>query len=264
MIWCWLICITFYLESEVRKQNFETQRVRHLTASCSCLRPPRSKTTWCRKKLKLNGFTCVSKDPEEVDKNLAERGNEIVFFDRLHEVISYFHHVAGLYFYIAFSLSMNGHPHSAPPVSQRCVCVCVWAAVWGSLVTMAYHVSGTVQGFIKPQSWEIWTNQICVNMPLSLSVYSDFFESPFSFFYSNPISFPIIILQKELRSTRESLAGWTAAQKHLGARLCKLYMQTPVLLAARIGIGPRMQLLSRGSIYLCLASGVAFQWLPAL
>lgn len=169
-----------------------------------------------------------------------------------------------VYIFISRSLSLWMVIHIQLPQSLSGVCVCVWAAVWGSLVTMAYHVSGTVQGFIKPQSWEIWTNQICVNMPLSLSVYSDFFESPFSFFYSNPISFPIIILQKELRSTRESLAGWTAAQKHLGARLCKLYMQTPVLLAARIGIGPRMQLLSRGSIYLCLASGVAFQWLPAL
>lgn len=154
------------------------------------------------------------------------------FFDRLPEVISCFSMLFFYFFFksISFSLWMHfGHPYSTPQSLSD-----VWAAVWGLLVTMAYHVSGIVWGFIKPRSWEIWTNQICANMPLSLSgfyVYS--YISECFFFYSNPISFSIIILQKEMWSTR----AWQAGQllRNILANRAAL-CATPAILAARSSV----------------------------
>lgn len=117
-----------------------------------------------------------------------------------------------------------GHPYSTLQSLGG-----VQAAVWGSLVRMAYHVSSTAWGFIKPQSWEIWTNQICVNMPLSLSGFLCLFLHlrMLSLFYSNPIFFSIIILQKELQSTREpgrldscSETSWPTVQLYVQPQFC--------------------------------------------
>lgn len=111
--------------------------------------------------------------------------------------------------FVLLYLSFTVWVHSSHPYSTPCLPVVLWAAVWGTSVTMAYHASGTVQGFIKPQSTEIWTNQICANMPLSqfsffcwcCFLYLSKDLAMLTLFYSNPISFSITLFQKELRCT---------------------------------------------------------------
>lgn len=133
-----------------------------------------------------------------------------VQFQKVIKLLFFFPHklpaVDVVLLYLSFTVWMHSsHPYSTPRLP-----VVLWAAVWGTSVTIVYHASGTVQGFIKPQSREIWTNQICANMPQSTSI-SFFFISCFlclisqySCFHSNTISFSITMLQKELWCTWEN------------------------------------------------------------
>lgn len=104
-----------------------------------------------------------------------------------------------------------------------CLSVVQRAAVRGLLGTTVYHVSSTLQGFIKSKSWEIWTNQICANTTQLLSF---FMFIPASFntfsFHSNCISLFIsfFFLQRVLWCTK-------AAWEHLGkARFARTEKQT--------------------------------------
>lgn len=126
-----------------------------------------------------------------------------------------------------------GHPYSTlfPSFS-----VASRAAVWGRLVMVAYHVSGTARGFIKPQSWEIRTNQICVNMPPSLSgfyVYSCVFET-LSLLIPTQFPFPLSFSRKSWGAHERAWQCWTAALGQLCSFMCNLSFF--FLLAARRSI----------------------------
>lgn len=102
------------------------------------------------------------------DKNLAERGNEIVvcffFPDQLLEVISCFLNA----FWRSFlRQSLSG----------------VRAAVGGSLVTKAYHVSGTARGNLSRHRAEAFGHIRYVRTCLRLSLLWRFIPKSFNAFF---------------------------------------------------------------------------------
>lgn len=101
---------------------------------------------------------------------------------------------------VSFSLWMHlGHPYLTP----RSRCVACEQLSEARLKRRLSTYPAPAQGFIEPRSWEIWTNQICVNMLLSLPglMLTPASLNAFPFlFQSNFLS--IIILVKELLSTQ--------------------------------------------------------------
>lgn len=103
-----------------------------------------------------------------------------------------------------------GHPYSTPQSPSG-----VWAAVWGLLVMMARirHGAGIYQAtelrnLDKSDMCEhasVWVWFLCSFLHLwMLSLFI-------------PTQFPLpLLFSRKSRSPQDSLAGWTAAQKHCG------------------------------------------------
>lgn len=214
------------------QKNFVAQRVQQIWTLPMLAGPQGSKTTWCRKKLNVSQLSWMAFHACQ-----WSRKREIRIW--LKEVMKLFRFLTSFLVISCFSMFLSisfsnwkhfGHPYSSPQSLSG-----VWAAVWGLLVTMAYLVSGTVQGFIKPQSWETWTNQICVNMPLSLSgfyVPSCIFACIFFLFQPN---FLLHYYSPERASVHQR--AWQAGQllRNILAN-CAALCANPVLLAARSSI----------------------------
>lgn len=202
------------------KRSFVPQRVQQISPLPALAGPPGSKTTRCWKKLKvkkpiiLNGFPCISREIR-IWRNEVMKLLFFFFPDQLLEVISCFLNA----FWRSFlRQSLSG----------------VRAAVGGSLVTKAYHVSGTARGNLSRHRAEAFGHIRYVRTCLRLSLLWRFIPKSFNAFFflfcSNPISF-FHYCPPESAAVHVSERVWqgrTAAGKKISRRLCS-FMRKPQL-----------------------------------
>lgn len=202
----------------------------------------------------LNGFTCTSPEQEEGDKNLVKRGNEIVRFF-LTSFLEKYLVLACCSFLISLILCLNAFWSSLfnSPVSRWCVSSCLRLACKDGLPRIR-HGAGIYQA---TELGNLDKSDMCEHASVSVWFLCLFLHfRAFSLFIPTQFSFPLLFSRKSC-GPQESLAGWTAAQKHLGQ--LRSFMCDPSFARSKKQHWPHMQLLSWGSIYLCLASRVAFQ-----
>lgn len=198
--------------------NFVAQLVQQIQLLPELAGPQGSKAKLRWRKIKVSQLWRMALQVHRESREIKKRlwfNDDVSVWTSFPTVIWFF------FLFLSVSVRMrSGHPCLSPRLSAV-----LWTAVWRSLVTMPYHASGTAQGFIEPQSREIWTNQICANMPrsllsfffLCLSKDLNAFCSCFFIYLSisNPISFSITMLQKELRCTGETCKLDSCLETHL-------------------------------------------------